>query len=57
MDWQFAEQSIDNNISMVADQQMLDNAHTVNRKGTTAVFGASSRLSYDQQQMLLPTDA
>jgi hypothetical protein len=49
MDWQFVGQSIDNSISMVADQQMLVNAHTVNGKGTMAVFGASSRLSYDQQ--------
>ena len=39
MEWQFAEQTIDNNISMVADQQMLDHAHTVNGKGTVAVHG------------------
>jgi hypothetical protein len=55
MEWQFAEQTIDNIISMVADQQMLDNAHTVNGKGTVVVHGVSSRPSCDQQQMLLPT--
>jgi hypothetical protein len=29
MEWQCAEQSIDNNIYMVADQQKLDNAHAL----------------------------
>jgi hypothetical protein len=57
MEWQFAEQTIDNNSRLVADQQVLDNAHTGNGKGTVAVHGVSTRLSYDQQQMLLPTVA
>jgi hypothetical protein len=55
MEWQLAEQTMDNNISMVANQQMLDNANTVNGKGTVAIHGVSARLSCDQQQMLLPT--
>jgi hypothetical protein len=55
MEWQLAEQTIDNYISMVVVQQMLDNAHIVNGKGTVAVHGVASRLSCDQQEMLLPT--
>jgi hypothetical protein len=53
-EWQFAEQRIVNNISMVVDQQMLENGQTVNGKGTVAVHGVSSSMSCDQQQMLLP---
>jgi hypothetical protein len=55
MEWQLAEQTIDNISPVVADRQVLDNAQTVSGKGTVAVHGVSSRLSYDQQQMLLPT--
>jgi hypothetical protein len=54
MEQQLVEQTIDNNISIV-DDQMLDNAHIVNHKCAVAVHGVSSRLSFDQQQMLLPT--
>ena len=55
MEWKLAEQTIDNNSPLVADQQVLDNAQNLSGKGTVAVHGVSSRLSYDQQQTLLPT--
>jgi hypothetical protein len=32
LEWQLAEQTIDNNSPVVADQQVLDNAHTGNGK-------------------------
>lgn len=53
MEWQLAEQTIDNNSHVVADQQVLDNAQTLSGKGTVAVHGVSSRLSHNQQQILL----
>jgi len=34
MEYQFAEQTIDDNFPIVADQQMLDNAHNVNENCT-----------------------
>jgi len=55
MEWQLAEQTIDNNSHVVADQQVLDNERTLSGKCTVAVLGVSSRLSCDQQQLLLPT--